>query len=310
MTRVVTFAHHQMLLAEFTRTQREMSTVQEQIASGKVTDQFKGIASETGVLLATKRAEAKADGYLSAGRELDTRLDLQNLHLETLAGLGDDLRQAVTEALAQGSSTIFMERLEGIFNQAVAVLNTRVDGRYLYGGTRTDVPPVNVASVADLLAAPSVASVFDNNNVKSALRIDESQTLEYGLLASDLATDFFTTIRAIATFDASGSGPLDGTLDETQRSFLEGQLQTLIGVTENMNLETAKNGVKMNELTNALERHEKSQVVMKTLISEIEDVDMAEAVTRLNQTQLSAQASARVLAQLNQLSLLNFLPLS
>ena len=43
------------------------------------------------------------------------------------------------------------------------------------------------------------------------------------------------------------------------------------------------------------------------VISDIEDVDMASAVTRLNGDQTALQASYKVMAQLSQLSLLNFL---
>lgn len=85
------------------------------------------------------------------------------------------------------------------------------------------------------------------------------------------------------------------------------ELQNVIGAAENLNLEAAKNGLKQNEVADALVRHEDSGVVLKTLISDIEDVDMAEAITRLNQEQLAQQASARVLAQLNTLTLLDFL---
>jgi flagellar hook-associated protein 3 FlgL len=43
-------------------------------------------------------------------------------------------------------------------------------------------------------------------------------------------------------------------------------------------------------------------------VSNIEDVDMPTAITQLNQNQTALQAALQVTAQLNQVSLLNYLP--
>jgi flagellar hook-associated protein 3 FlgL len=157
------------------------------------------------------------------------------------------------------------------------------------------------------MVAPSVADVFENNDIKTAARVDDSQVIEYGVLASEAGQALFQAIRDIAAFNAGPSGPIAGTLTQAQRDFLTGQIQAVITAHEGINLETAKNGLKQNEVDTALERHETSKIVIKSFISDIEDVDLAEAVSRLNRTQVAAQASARVLSEVNQLTLLNFL---
>lgn len=308
MDRVTNYTQSQFLLNEFMRVQKRMSTTQEQISTGKVGDQFKDISEDAGVLLAAKRADARTQGYMDAGGELASRLALQDVQITTLADHTSDLRQNVMDALANNKGLAFMESVDGIFRMAVNILNSRVDGRYVYGGTRTDVPPVNVDSLAELAAAPSVDAVFDNNQTKPSMQIDDGETIEFGALASDLGTQLFTAIRNIAQFNAGPNGPFSDDLTAAQRTFLEGELATVVAAADGLNLEAAKNGVHQNEVDDALERHDASQVVIKSLISDIEDVDMAEAVTRLNQTQVAAQATARMIAQLNDLSLLNFLP--
>ena len=306
--RVANLTQHQFLLNEFMKVQKRMADTQEQISTGKVGDQFKDISEDAGVLLAAKRAEARTQGYMDAATELASRLQLQDVQITTLADHANDLRQGVTEALANNKGLAFMERVDGIFRMAVNILNARVDGRYVYGGTRTDVPPVNVETLKDLAAAPTVASVFDNSQTKTSMQIDDGETMEFGVLASDLGTQLFTSIRNIAQFNAGPNGPFGDDLTAAQRSFLEGELQNIITAADGLNLEAAKNGVHQNEVSDALERHDASKVVLKSMISDIEDVDMAEAITRLNQTQVAAQATAKMLAELNQLTLLNFLP--
>jgi len=50
-----------------------------------------------------------------------------------------------------------------------------------------------------------------------------------------------------------------------------------------------------------------ASTVYKGFVSNIEDVDMAEALAKLNQNQTALQASYQTISQLNQLSLLNYL---
>ena len=68
-----------------------------------------------------------------------------------------------------------------------------------------------------------------------------------------------------------------------------------------------ENGVRQNRLDSVLQQHETTGNVVTGVISDIEDVDMASAVTKLNGDQTALQASYKVMAQLSQLSLLNFL---
>ena len=57
------------------------------------------------------------------------------------------------------------------------------------------------------------------------------------------------------------------------------------------------------------DRHEGMAAYFAKFIGDIEDVDLAEALTRLNQDQAAAEAAGRMIAQINQMSLLNFMPL-
>jgi flagellar hook-associated protein 3 FlgL len=136
MDRVVTMVQQNSLLQALMRTQSDMAKVQEQITTGKVGDQFQDLAPDVGVLLAAKRAEARTEGFETAAKDLARRLEMQDLHLNTLAAQAQGLRETLTDAVANNSGLSFMERLDGVFRQAVSILNSRLDGRYLYGGAQ------------------------------------------------------------------------------------------------------------------------------------------------------------------------------
>lgn len=307
MTRVATFHQSQNLMAQLMRAQSTVFNDQKQVSSGKVAQTFQDIPREAGVLLSAKAVETKTQSYIRAGQELETRLSLQNTHLEGVATVAQDLRESVLQAVANEKGIGLMDALDAAFTTVKNILNTQVDGRYYYAGTRTDVAPVNATDVSDLVAATSASDLFENNDIKPSLLVDDNLSVEYGILASDVATDLFDAIKRIADYNAGANGPFGTELTAAQRQFLEGEVAGLAQVAEGLNAEVASNGLSGQILDRALERHAATEVQVKGFISDIEDVDLAEAITRLNADQTAVEAATRVLGTLNQLSLMDFL---
>ena len=187
------------------------------------------------------------------------------------------------------------------------MLNSKVDGKYIYGGSSTDQPPVNAPALSDLLAAPTVASVFDNSALKLTQRIDENETIETGMTASDIGTNLFQMFKDIAAFDAGAGGPLGTDLTPAQSAFMSTEHAAVPAIQGGINDLAAINGARHAQATNALDRHESLSIYFTKFIGDIEDVDVASAITRLNQDQAAAEAAGRMISQLNQMSLLNFL---
>jgi flagellar hook-associated protein 3 FlgL len=186
-------------------------------------------------------------------------------------------------------------------------VNVRIDGKYLYGGSRTDQPPVNANDLAALVAAPTVDAVFDNTDYNQAQRIDENETVSVGMTASDIATDLFQMFKDIGSFDSGVNGPFGANLTAAQSSFLTTQNTAMPNVEQGLTTLAAINGSRHAQVTSAVDRHEGMSSYFAKFIGDIEDVDLGEAVARLNQDQVAAQAAGRMIAQVNQVSLLNYL---
>jgi flagellar hook-associated protein 3 FlgL len=187
------------------------------------------------------------------------------------------------------------------------VLNTQVNGVHLFGGTKTDQAPVTAQQLSDLTAVPSAANVFVNNQQSRSVEIDTGQTLKYSFLADQVGGPLMDTLKQIADFNAGPNGPFGATLTDVQKSFLQTQIQNLQTITENLNQVVASNGQLQNTVDDANVRHEKTATNVKGFISDIEDADVAQAVTNLNQDQLIMQASAKLISDLKDNSLLNYI---
>ena len=80
--------------------------------------------------------------------------------------------------------------------------------------------------------------------------------------------------------------PLTGNLTTAQRDFLTSQIPGLVNSANAMTSHVASNGRIMRQVDQALTRHEESETYIKSFIGHIEDVDLAEAVSRLNMNQI------------------------
>jgi flagellar hook-associated protein 3 FlgL len=305
--RVGTFNHSMVLLNEFQRIQSRITETQTQISSGKVGDSYADVDNRAGVLAAAKAKTARTETLMASAKEVQSRLGMQDVQLRQLGDLADQLREAIADAMSTGRAEGLMESARGIYKSAAALLNSQVDGVFIYGGTRTDIPPVNAKTLEELEALPVLSDAFANTNIQQTQTVEEGVTMQTGMLASDLGTALFGMLRDIAAMDVGVDGPFGSELNAAQTAFLEGQMAQIPGVTREINAFAAVNGVRYNQIEDVVARHEDTAIELKKFMGDIEDVDLAEAITRLNQDQAAQQAAARMIANLQDNSLLNYL---
>lgn len=307
MERVATLMHSQALLSELSRSQRNFLDAQTQVATGKRINEFADAPADLGALMAARGADSRTADYLAAAKAVRTRLDMQDTHIDELASVTADLKQSILDAVANNSGAGLKAELQGAFDRMVSILNTQIDGKYIYGGTRQDVPPVTATTLDQLLALPSAADAFQNNAVAQTARIDSNQVVAFGQLASDLGGPAFDLLRQVAGYDAGPGGPFGGDLTQAQSDYLTSLIPPLTTVNEGINAHLAANGVAYKAVDEAVERHGDARATLAEMIADIEDVDMAEAITRLQNAQLALQASAKAFASVQGLSLLDYL---
>lgn len=307
MTRVSTFGNYQSALLDLMSAQSRGLDAQRRVSTQKVATDLTGFGRGSETLTALKSAESRIQGFIEAGEAVAARLTTQDLAFERVADAAAGGRQVIAEALAAGRVDGLMLELEGHFVSAQAGLNAKHHGRYLFAGADIQDPPVDVSTMADLSAAPSVASVFSNDNLNTTSRLDEGTALETGFLASEVATDLFEVFRDIQQFHEGAGGPIDGQMTEPMRSFLEAQLVRFDTAHEDITGHAARNGSMQNRVDDILTSHKEQTIAIKELVGKRTDADMAKAVTDLQLSQIAVQASAQVISSLRDSSLLYLL---
>ncbi len=306
--RIATSTQSQYMLDQIMTASNNLNTSQQQVASGKVASDYAGYGDKTAALESARSAAARADAYKAATQAATDQANLQDTNLSTLSNLAGQLRQAVTDAVANNDGSTLMSQLGGIFDQAVQVLNSKdANGNYLFGGDKNNAPPVTATSLTALTALPSASDAFANGTVAASVNVADGESVQVGVLASDAGTQLLQAIKDVADFNAGASGPLSGTLTGAQSNFLSGAIQTATSASQNVNDVLGANGGTYNQLKDMVTHQDTLSTLYQGFTSDIENVDMSQAITNLNQNQTALQAALQVTSQLNQVTLLNYL---
>ena len=307
MNRVATFGNYQSALLDLMRAQTRAVDAQERVSTQKNATDLTGFGRQSETLTALKGAQSRIQGFIDTAKAVSARLTTQDLAMSQVNDGISGLRAAVGNALATDSAGALMLELEGHFQAIRGGLTSRHHGAYLFSGAGTRTSPVTVANLDELATAPDVASVFVNDTLKTASRVAEGTTLETGFLADDLGSEVFEILRDIKQYHDGPEGPLTGKISETQKAFLTAQLARLEQAGNGVIDKMARTGSMANQVENVTKSHEAQLASLDELVSQRTDADMAVAITDLQLSQIAIQASAQVISQLCQVSLLNYL---
>ncbi len=307
--RVATNAQAQYLLSEIMQRTQALNTSQEQVASGKVSTTYAGIGNKTAALEAARASAARADAYQSATTAALNQVNLQDTELTQLSGIAQQLQSAISGAVGKNDATGLMQQVQNIFDQASQILNAKdPSGNYLFGGDKDNAPPFNATSLSDLASLANVSDAFSNGTQKKSVMVADGQSVQIGVLASDIGTQLMQTLKDIGSFAAGPNGNFGTQLTSAQSDFLSGEMPVAQDATHGLNASTAANGYTNNQLTDAADQQQALSTLYGGFVSNIENVDMPTAISQLNQNQTALQAALQVTAQLGQISLLNYLP--
>jgi flagellar hook-associated protein 3 FlgL len=304
---VSTMAQSQYMLSRIEQDEQALANTQSQVATGFVSTTYGGIGSQTAALESAQTQGNLATGYSSAAQLASNQVNLQDTQLSQLSSLASQLQQDVTTAVANGNGGTLMSQAQSIFDQAVQILNSQdANGNYIYSGGNANTPPVSTTSLSQLTALPSAAQAFTNGTDKASVIVGENQTVQIGVLASDVGTQLMQTLQDIANSNASSA--FGTQLTSAQTSFLTSEIPNAQTAAQTINQASGSNGEIYQELQAAQTQQQSMSTLYQGFASDIQNVDMATAATNLSENQTALQAALEVTAQMGQLSLLNYLP--
>ncbi len=194
-------------------------------------------------------------------------------------------REGVSDTMGDEQRMTLAAEVDMVLQQVLSVANTNHQGNYIFGGFSTLNPPF---ALLDSNSDGTLDTVVRNgdNGVINRL-IGPSLTVVQNVSGYDLFNDLMVAIM-------SARNALRNNGDPNQLNQLQGAIDSLEAQIRNVNDALTTNGARQREVRLTKDRLEKSQIELKSLLSQKEDVNMTEAISHLQHQQTVYQTVLEV----------------
>lgn len=302
MIRVSTFAQYTRNLNFMTLNQARLQDLQTQIGSGMKSQDFKGLGREVGRLLEVEESRQRTNQYVENINVVGYRLETMEANVSQIFDIMLEYKTLLVNALnASNAKDLNLPIVtQNMLDQITLLLNADFNGRFLFSGSRTDVEPVDPTLLPGAYVIPTLdgdsSAYYQGDARQLTARADDALVVTYGINADALGFE-----RAIRSLDVVRTGiPTDRpTLDHA----LSVANQAINDITD---LRTSL-GATAATLDRIEQKHNDFLLFTERTLSDIENVDIAAAMTMLSTTQTTLEASFATMARLQRTTLLNFL---
>ena len=305
MIRVATFASQQLSLAQQMQSQSQWAEANIQASSGKQSRDYAGIAIDTSRLISLENLHEGLDSYISNIGITDSRLQSMESSIAAVFDVATNVRTLLMAALNAGNAedAAVSQNTSIMLEEVAGRLNVRQDGRYLFSGSAIATAPVDLTTFDPDDGGydsndPTLANAgyYAGDDTVLSVRVDDAVILDYGVQATESGIEaLLRGLYLASTAAPTDTAQLESALDLMNTAIDElPDIRSRIGTTRAM-LEQTKAG------------HGEVQLFAEREISDIENVDVVQVMTRISGLQLQLEASYMIMAQLSNLTLLNFL---
>ncbi|RST77479.1 flagellar hook-associated protein FlgL [Siminovitchia acidinfaciens] len=275
-------------LRHLSNTYGRLGHLQEQMNTGKKITRpsddpviaMKGIAYRTNVLQTEqfKRNFSEAHNWID---NTDAALDHATKAMDRIRYL---TVQASNGTYEEGQLGAITEEIKQIMKQLENIANTEVAGKYIFNGTDTDKPPVNLD-----------AGTYPSSTEDVKIELGKGVIIPVNTKPETIfSEDFFTSIKNLIN-DIDSEGDVGSHL-----SVLDERIDELLK-------ERASLGARSNRIDLMEQRVDQQEEISKKMMSDNEDVEYERVITELIMEESLLRASLSVSSRIIQPTLIDFL---
>lgn len=342
---VSTLSQYQRLMHSSNLLRQRQLDLEQQIGTGLKAPVYSGLGTDAVRSLDIRSKLSEIETYQSNIAQVRTRTGVMDTAMVQISEIARNLQKEMIRL--DDSSNSNPEVVTDMARQALRdigqLLNTQVDGRYLFGGSSSTTPPVNMENdladrakglfdqtVPTTLTAQEVldgifAEVFSpgssysdpvtnpnglfngplaEGDYKVTTRVDSGFDISYGIKAD--AEAFRQVIYGIAAI-ASVEYPADAAGQTRYLEVVRGARQALDTGASKLDQEVGMLGSLRSRMETISKKHESVETLLRGSLINVEDADIAEAVTKLKLIETQMQATYSMIGNQSRFSLVDFL---
>lgn len=294
----------------FDRATERMSTLQNQLATTQaqmaVSKQVLSPSDSPDKAAAIQRLKGEVQRQESYSRALQVAIQRYTAEETALKSSNDILIrlkelsiQAANDTLGLDDRKAVATEMRALRDQLVSLGNTRDDsGNYLFSGTRVSTPAFAANAQGQI--------VYQGDQTQTRIPAGSERLVQFTRAGTDV---FQRVVRSdggsVGFFDA-----LDQVIDAVSNSRtmqIHQGIADLDQMHNGVTLSLAQTGSDQQVVQSQLDVLDETTLRTKSTLSDIEDLDYAEAVTRMNKEMMAMEAAMGSFAKISGLSLFNYL---
>ena len=193
--------------------------------------------------------------------------------------------------------------VEGLTQDLLSLANTQdVNDNYVFSGSRVQVQPFQKNSFGDVK--------YFGDETRNEVQVSEQRYIRFNRTGTDV---FGRVLRETNSGDTVGKGffealsELASGIRESNTSAINQGIDDLDQASFNIAVATAQVGSEMASVETQREVNEETVLQLRTILSNIEDLDYSEAVTQMQKDMLALQATQSSFSQISNLTLFNYI---
>jgi flagellar hook-associated protein 3 FlgL len=300
--------------ALFDRATQQMGTVQTtlaksqaQLAAGKQVITPSDAPTQAASIQRLKSIMARQDSYANTLAAVNTRLQDEESALQGVSNMVVRIKeiaiQAASDTIGPADRKVLGVEMQGLRDQILSMANAQdSSGNYLFAGSRVDQPAFAENGFGDV--------TYQGDQTRMRVTVGDQRTVQLNRSGSEA---FVRVVRTDAKGVSTGVGffqaldQLTAAVQGSSRMDMQRGIGEMDALQNGLTLALAQVGTDMNVADAQTAVLEETRLSLKTTLSNIEDLDYAEAIGQMNKQMLSLEAAQSSFGKISKLNLFNYL---
>jgi flagellar hook-associated protein 3 FlgL len=305
--KISTSLYFDQSVQQMSTVQGDLAATQEQLSTGKKIVKPSDSPDQASMVTRFNTELARQTNYQSTLTQVETRLKSEETAMTSASDVLSTIKtlalQAANGTLAPADRQAIALQLGSLRDQLLSLANTQdSNGNYLFSGTRVGQPAFG--------ADASGQTVYQGDQGRMQVPVGDNRRMNLNMVGSDAFTSVVrddgkggkTAVGFFQSLDDLVSSVKNNDPTNMQRGISE-----VDNLSQGASLATAQIGSDLHVVDMQNSVLDSLVLNLKTVKSNVEDVDYTTAVTKMNKDQLALEAAQSSFAKISQMSLFKFL---
>jgi flagellar hook-associated protein 3 FlgL len=284
--------------AKSVQQQEAQASIQE--STGLVGTSFADYGDKSRQLLTLQNELTSAQAESTNTATASDRSQATYSAIGNMISLLTTLKSSISAAMSGTTSTTLNSVGSSTLEDLAGQVNTQLNGRYLFGGSQTDQPAVDLSTYETTTASATTAdtSYYQGDSQLASVRVSDTSTITYGVTGDNSAIE--EALRAAKLVSQATTDPVDTTALTDAFNLATSAINDLSNLQASVSVTSSRLSDAQNNQTSYIS-------LLTDAASSIKDIDSAQAVAKVSQLDTQLQASYSALSTVMKIRLTDYL---